>query len=101
MTPPRQEPPPVSGPAVYEFQVTGTVGPLTRAAIPGFDMVAIPRFTILTGRCRGPDELQRLLTALDDNGSPATAVRVNPGNGPTVDPGAINWAVRPEGTGVT
>jgi hypothetical protein len=91
----------VSGPAVYEFLIAGTVGPLTRAAIPGFDAVVIPRFTILTGRCRGPDELQRLLTALDDNGSPATAVRVNPGNGPTVDPGAINWAMRPEGTGVT
>ena len=101
MTPPRQEPPPVNGPDVYEFLIAGTVGPLTRAAIPGFDTVVIPRFTILTGRCRGPDELQHLLTALDDNGSPATAVRVNPGNGPTVDPGAINRAVRPEGTGVT
>ena len=78
MTAPRQAHPPVSAPAVYEFQVTGTVGPFTRAAIPGFDTVVIPRFTVLTGRCRGPDELQRLLTALDDNGSPATAVRVNP-----------------------
>ena len=79
MTPPSQAPPPVSGPSVYEFLIAGTVGPLTRDAIPGFTAVVIPRFTVLTGRCRGPAELQRLLTALEEHGSPATAVRINPG----------------------
>ena len=102
MTGPRPAPPPVS-PAVYEFRVTGAVGPLTRAAIPGFDAVVVPRFTVLTGRCRGPDDLQRLLTALETPGSPAAEVRVVPGGG-TVRPSGIagnNRGGRPEGTGGT
>lgn len=102
MSPPRQAPPPVSGPAVYEFLIAGTVGPLSRAAVPGFDAVVIPRFTVLTGRCHGPDELQRLLAALENNGSPATAVRVIP---ETDDPSdrmqTTTGAGCPEGTGVT
>jgi hypothetical protein len=51
------------------------VGPLTRAAVSDFDTVVIPRFTVLTGSCGGPDDLQRLLTALHTHGSPATQVR--------------------------
>ena len=77
---------------VYEFRIAGTVGPLTRAALSDFDAVVIPRFTVLTGTCSGPDELHRLLVVLETQGPPATTVRVTTGHRPSVDPDATTQA---------
>ena len=82
---------------VYEFRIAGTVGPLTRAAFSEFESVVIPRFTVLTGTCSGPDELRRLLAVLETQGPSATAVRVITGNRPSVDPNATTEAVAAKG----
>lgn len=60
-------------PAVYEFHIAGTIGPVVRSALPEFSAVVVPRFTVLTGTVPGPGDLQRLLDALD---SPAVDVRL-------------------------
>lgn len=70
------EKPPAPRPDFYEFHIAGTVGPLARAAIPGFSTVTVPRYTVLTGTVRCRADLQRLLDALDAHDTPAIDVRV-------------------------
>ena len=61
---------------VYEFRIAGTIGPVMRSALPEFSAVVVPRFTVLTGAVPGPQDLQRLLDALDAHASPAVDVRL-------------------------
>ena len=61
---------------VYEFRIAGTIGPVMRSALPEFSAVVVPRFTVLTGAVPGPQDLQRLLDALDAHDSPAVDVRL-------------------------
>jgi hypothetical protein len=65
-----------AGGGVYQFTIAGAIGPLTRAALPDMDTRVFARFTVLTGTCNGPDDLHRLLTALDTQGIPLSRVRV-------------------------
>src|SRR5664279_4763661 len=58
---------------VYEFHIAGTIGPVVRSALPELTAVVVPRFTVLTGTVPGPQDLQRLLDALE---SPAVDVRL-------------------------
>ena len=61
---------------LYEFEITGTVGPLIRSCLPELDTVTESASTVLTGTVRGPDELRRVLDLLDTNGTPALGVRI-------------------------
>lgn len=61
---------------IYEFEISGTIGPLIRSCLPGLDTVAESEWTVLTGSVGGPDDLRRLLDLLDTHGSPALDVRI-------------------------
>jgi len=64
-------------PDVYEFEITGTVGPLIASCLPGFDVVAESAWTVLTGTVDGPDDLRRMLDLLDAQGIPALDIRIS------------------------
>ena len=57
-------------PDLYEFEITGTIGPLIQSCLPGLDRVAESGWTVLTGTVDGPDELRRVLDLLDAPGHP-------------------------------
>ncbi|HEY5151375.1 MAG TPA: hypothetical protein VIJ23_16465 [Mycobacterium sp.] len=61
---------------VYEFRIAGTIGAVVRSALPEFSAVVVPRSTVLTGTFHGPEDLQRLLDALDAHGPPPVDVRL-------------------------
>ena len=86
----RNEPEPATGaadrPALYEWRVAGRIGPLVRSAFAALTAVAVPGFTVLTGTVQHPDDLQRLLDALDAHGSPAVDLRVTRRAPPTSTP---------------
>jgi len=65
-------------PDLYEFRITGTIGPLIQSSLPGLDTVAESEWTLLTGTAGGPDDLRRILNLLDANGVPALNVRIAP-----------------------
>ncbi len=74
-------------PDVYDFAITGTLGPLSKSCMPELDTVAESAWTVLTGSAAGPDELRRVLDLLDARGFPASSVRItsrigaSPGSG--------------------
>jgi hypothetical protein len=61
---------------LYEFEITGTIGPLIRSCLPELDTVTESASTMLTGTVCGPDELRRVLDLLDAHGAPALDVRI-------------------------
>jgi hypothetical protein len=63
---------------VYEFEITGTVGPLIASCLAEFDVVAESVWTVLTGTVDGPDGLRRMLDLLDAHGNPALDIRITP-----------------------
>ena len=63
-------------PDLYQFEITGTIGPLIRSCLPELDTVTESASTVLTGTVGGPDELRRVLDLLDANGTPALDVRI-------------------------
>jgi hypothetical protein len=65
-------------PDVYEFEITGTVGPLIASCLPGLSVVAESAWTVLTGTVDGPYDLRRLLDLLDAHGKPALDIRITP-----------------------
>ena len=71
-------------PELYEFEITGTIGPLIRSCLSGFDTVAETHLTVLTGTATGPADLRRVLDHLDAHGTPALDIRISnhdePGN---------------------
>ena len=64
-------------PDVYEFEITGTVGPLIASCLPGLSVVAESSWTVLTGTADGPDGLRRTLDLLDAHGKPALDIRIS------------------------
>ncbi len=63
-------------PDLYEFGITGTLGPVIRSCLPELSTVAETRTTVLTGSVRGPAELRGLLDLLDASGTPALEIRI-------------------------
>lgn len=63
-------------PDVYEFGITGTIGPLIESCLSGLSTVAESPWTVLTGTVDGPAELRRVLDLLDARGTPARDVRI-------------------------
>jgi hypothetical protein len=65
---------------LYEFGITGTIGPLIADSLPEFSIVAETQWTVLTGTVNSPDELQLVLDLLNANGSPPLDIRITPGH---------------------
>ena len=63
-------------PDLYEFGIIGTIGPLVRSCLSGFNTVAESEWTVLTGTVDGPDDLRRVLDLLNAHGAPALDVRI-------------------------
>ena len=77
---------PSSVPKVYELMVSGTIGPVVRSCFPEFASVPVTTHSVLTGSCRGPEELRRLLDFLDARGFPPTVIHFDHhGNATTPD----------------
>jgi hypothetical protein len=64
-------------PELYEFEVTGRIGPLMRSCIPELTPTAEDQPTVLTGTARSPEDLQRVLDLLDTHGLPAQDIRIS------------------------
>ena len=66
---------------LYEFEITGTIGPLIQSCLPGLSTIAETRWTVLTGTVPGPDELHRVLDLLHAQGTPALDIRISGSHG--------------------
>ena len=53
---------------MYEFHVTGLIGPVVEAALPELTTQAAPKHTVLTGTAGEPGDVQELLDKLTDHG---------------------------------
>lgn len=53
---------------MYEFHVTGLIGPVIEAALPELTPTATPKHSVLTGRTSEPAEVDTLLDKLTDLG---------------------------------
>ena len=62
---------------IYQFEISGTIGPMVACGLPGLSTIAESSWTVLTGTAAGPDELRRLLDRLDAHGTPALAIRIS------------------------
>ena len=65
-------------PDLYEFEITGAIGPLVESCLAGFSATSEPSRTVLTGTVDGPDSLRRVLDLLAAHGTPAVDVRIHP-----------------------
>jgi len=63
-------------PELYDFAITGTIGPLLASCLPGLRTVAESQWNVVTGSVAGPDDLHRLLDLLDAHGIPALHIRM-------------------------
>jgi hypothetical protein len=64
-------------PELYEFTISGTIGPLIESCLPDLHPIAETRWTVLIGTVAGPAELHRVLDRLDAHGTPALDIRIN------------------------
>jgi len=64
-------------PELYEFQITGRIGPLIQSCLPGFITSPQDQATVLTGTARCPEDLHRVLDLLDTHGLPAQDIRLS------------------------
>lgn len=62
---------------IYEFDITGTIGPLIQSCLPGFSAVERAPRTVLTGTVASADDLRRVLDLLNAHGTPARDVRIH------------------------
>jgi hypothetical protein len=53
---------------MYEFHITGLIGPVIEAALPELTPQADPRHSVLTGRANEPRDVDTLLDKLTDHG---------------------------------
>jgi hypothetical protein len=53
---------------MYEFHVTGLIGPVVEAALPELTSQAAPKHSVLIGTADEPLDLQTLLGKLTDHG---------------------------------
>jgi len=63
-------------PELYDFVITGTIGPLIASCLPGLRTVAESEWTVVTGSVASPDDLHRLLDLLDTHGLPPLDIRI-------------------------
>jgi hypothetical protein len=61
---------------LYEFAITGRIGPVIRSCLPGFTPTVEDESTVLTGTVRCPDDLHRMLDLLGTHGLPAQEIRL-------------------------
>ena len=54
--------------AMYEFHVTGLIGPVVEAALPELTTQAAPKHSVLTGSVSESRDVQALLDKLTDHG---------------------------------
>lgn len=57
-------------PELYEFEITGRMGPLIRSCLPELTPAAADQATVLTGTAQSPEHLHRVLDLLDTHGLP-------------------------------
>ncbi len=53
---------------LYEFHVTGLIGPVVEAALPELTAQVAPTHSVLTGRVNEPRDVDTLLDKLTDHG---------------------------------
>jgi hypothetical protein len=63
-------------PELYDFVITGTIGPLIASCLPGLRTVAESECTVVTGSAAGPDDLRRVLDLLDAHAKPPLDIRI-------------------------
>ncbi|MET0865484.1 MAG: hypothetical protein ABWZ98_14220 [Nakamurella sp.] len=59
---------------IYEFHVTGLIGPVARSALPELTTGPGDRNSVLSGTASGPDEVDRVLRRLGDAGLTPTHI---------------------------
>jgi len=64
-------------PELYEFTISGTIGPIIQSCLPGFSTIAETGCTVLTGTVADPAELRRLLERLDAGGAPVLDIGIS------------------------
>lgn len=64
-------------PELYEFTITGSIGPMIQSCLVGFSPIAESRWTVLTGTAANPAELRRVLDHLDAHGTPVLDIRIS------------------------
>jgi hypothetical protein len=70
---------------VYEFQVSGLLGPVLRAALPELTVSTAAASTIITGGPAEPTEIAALVGRFHEWGVVVIDVRIGPGGGRQVD----------------
>lgn len=63
-------------PELYEFGITGRIGPLIRSCLTELTAAEEHRTTVVSGTARCPEDLQRVLDLLDNHGLPAQDIRL-------------------------
>jgi hypothetical protein len=63
-------------PDIYEFGITGRIGPLIRSCLAELTPAAEHQTTVVSGTARSPEDLQRVLDLLDSYGLPAEDIRL-------------------------
>ncbi len=63
--------------AVYEFRVSGTIGPVTRSAMPELTTEAAPPACVLSGSIPDRNDMAQLLEKLDELGLADTEMRIH------------------------
>lgn len=63
---------------VYEFHITGLIGPVSRGALGELTVDSADRESVLTGIAHGPEELDGVLHRLDEFGLVPTEIRICP-----------------------
>ena len=74
-------------PELYEFTITGTIGPIIQSCLPGFTTIAETGCTVLTGTVADVAELRRVLDRLDARGAPALDIRISNHSDPAAERG--------------
>lgn len=65
--------------AMYEFHVTGLIGPVVEAALPELTSQAARKHSVLTGTAQEPLDVQALLGKLTDHGLVADHIVLSAG----------------------
>ena len=62
---------------VYEFHVTGVIGPVIKAALPELSADSQNRRSVLTGTADSPEAVNDLLRRIGDAGLTTTHILIN------------------------
>ncbi len=61
---------------MYEFHVTGLIGPVVQAALPELTTQPAPKHSVLTGRANEPRDVDTLLDKLTNHGLVADYIAI-------------------------